>query len=90
VGTRIAGLPLAARADVSSLGAALRTARQLPGPTADVLARAARQSYVHAFDLTLVVAVVVAMLASGLVAWLLRPGLTVEFEDEPAVAYEPA
>jgi fucose permease len=90
VSARIAGLPSAAHAGVTSLGAALQAARQLPGPSAEMLARAARASYVHAFDLTLVVAVAVAMLASGLVAWLLRPGLTVEPEVDEAVAYEAA
>jgi hypothetical protein len=37
------------------------------------LATAARASYVHAFDLTLMVIVAVALFASALVAWLLRP-----------------
>ncbi len=37
------------------------------------MATAARLSYVHAFDLTIVITVAVAILASGLVAWLLRP-----------------
>ncbi|MDP9074893.1 MAG: MFS transporter [Actinomycetota bacterium] len=71
--TRIAGLPAAAHAASGSLGSALRAANGLPTPAREALVTAARQAYVHAFDLTMVLTVVVALLASGLVAWLLRP-----------------
>ncbi|MDQ6613511.1 MAG: DHA2 family efflux MFS transporter permease subunit [Actinomycetota bacterium] len=73
IAARIAGMPAPAHAATASLGAALRAANGLPGPAGDALATAARLSYVHAFDLTIVITVAVAILASGLVAWLLRP-----------------
>jgi EmrB/QacA subfamily drug resistance transporter len=87
---RIAGLPAAAHTGVGSLGAALQTARGLSAPTADLLARAARQSYVHAFDLTLIVTVAVAVLASGIVAWLLRPAPVIAVEEREAAVFEAA
>ena len=87
---RIAALPAVARAGSGSLGAALQTARGLPAPSAELLVKAARQSYVHAFDLTLIVTVVVAVLASGTVAWLLRPAPTAEAEEQEAAAFEAA
>jgi MFS transporter, DHA2 family, integral membrane protein len=70
---RIAGLPATAHAATGSLGAALETAHGLPSGSAASLSAAARQSYVHAFDITLMVTVVVALAASALVSWLLRP-----------------
>ena len=70
---RIAGLPAASSVASHSLGAALSATRALPPRTAAALVSAARQSYVHAFDLTLVVTVAVALAASALVSWLLRP-----------------
>jgi EmrB/QacA subfamily drug resistance transporter len=82
---RIAGLPASAHAATGSLGAALRAADGLPRPAGNALATAARQSYVHAFDMTLVITVVVAILASGLVAWLLRSPTTQEVEAEDLV-----
>jgi hypothetical protein len=56
------------------------------------VAAAARQSYVHAFDLTLVVSMAVALMASGLVAWLLRPVPVESTEEDEAevVAFEAA
>jgi DHA2 family multidrug resistance protein-like MFS transporter len=66
-------LPAAAHAATGSLGAALQSAAALPGPAGTTLGDVARQAYVHAFDQTLIVAVGVALLASGLVLWLLRP-----------------
>jgi EmrB/QacA subfamily drug resistance transporter len=86
----LAALPAAAHAGASSLGAALQTARGLPAPTADALALAARRSYVHAFDLTLVVTVAVAVLASGIVSWLLRPVPVAVVEDQEVAAFEAA
>ncbi len=44
----------------------------------------------HAFDTTLVVAAVVAVIASGLVAWLLRAKATAVVEEEAALALEAA
>jgi EmrB/QacA subfamily drug resistance transporter len=87
---RIAGLPVAAHAATGSLGAALQASRGLPSPVGQAVAAAARRAYVHAFDTTLVVTVVVALLASGLVAWLLRPPSAQEPEHEDALAMEAA
>src|SRR5207302_1467487 len=70
---RIQGLPAAARVAGGSLGSALQTATTLPRPAAEALGAAARQAYVHALDTTLLVAVAVALLASALVTWVLRP-----------------
>ena len=66
-------LPAAVHVATNSLGATLQSAGSLPPADAAVVTTAARQSYVHAFDLTLLVSVAVALGASGLVAWLLRP-----------------
>jgi EmrB/QacA subfamily drug resistance transporter len=87
--SRIAGLPASAHAATNSLGAALQAAGGLSPADGHLLATAARQSYVHAFDLTLTVTVAVALLASGLVAWLLRPAPVEEAEEVPA-AFEAA
>jgi hypothetical protein len=85
VAGRIAGLPPAAQAATGSLGAALRTANALPGPTGTALASAARHAYVHAFDTTLLVTVAVALLASGLISWLLRPATEKQFAQDAVV-----
>ncbi|MDQ1394028.1 MAG: hypothetical protein QOF30_3005 [Acidimicrobiaceae bacterium] len=77
---RIAGLPDAAHSATASLGAALQASTALPRPSAGALVAAARESYVHAFDLTIAVTTLVALLASGLVWWLLRP-VSVEVAD---------
>jgi len=69
----LAGLPQTAHGATSSLGAALQTATTFPDPVANALATAARHSYVHAFDSTLLLTVAASVLASGLVSWLLRP-----------------
>jgi EmrB/QacA subfamily drug resistance transporter len=71
----------------SSLGAALQAAGRLPRPSGVHLASAARASYVHAFDLTVLVTVAVAVAASALVAWMLRPASA---EVAPSEAYVPA
>jgi EmrB/QacA subfamily drug resistance transporter len=89
IGARIATLPASAHAGVSSLGAALQTAQSLPATSAEQLARAARQSYVYALDLTLAMTIVVAVLASGVVAWLLRP-VPVAGVEEVTAAFEAA
>jgi EmrB/QacA subfamily drug resistance transporter len=60
-----ARVPVAAGPAHESLGAALQQAPQF--------ADAARQAYVHAFDLTMLVAVGVAFVASMTVSWVLRP-----------------
>jgi EmrB/QacA subfamily drug resistance transporter len=77
IADKVTGLPAGAG---HSLGAALQTAAKLPGPRGTILASAARDAYVQGFDTTLVVAAVVALLASGLVAWLLRPNASVPVE----------
>ena len=75
---RISGLP----ADAGhSLGAALQRAATLPGPRGAAVADAARHAYVQGFDTTLLVAATVAVLASGLIAWLLRPNVPATAEQ---------
>jgi EmrB/QacA subfamily drug resistance transporter len=86
---RISGLPATAHGATASLGAALQTANTMPGANGATFANAARHAYVHAFDATLVVTVIVALLASGLVWWVLRPAPAVQVEEEPA-AFEAA
>jgi EmrB/QacA subfamily drug resistance transporter len=88
VARHITSLPPSARAARSSLGAALQTAATLPGRDGPALAHTARQAYVHAFDITMLVAVGVALLASVLVSWVLRPPSTVAVEE--SVAFEAA
>src|SRR5438270_3018973 len=70
---RIVDIPATSTVANGSLGSALQASRALPRPSGAALATAARASYVHAFDLTLMVIVAVALFASALVAWLLRP-----------------
>jgi len=77
----IATLPASA---TNSLADALRHAATLPGARGSVVADAAREAYVHAFDTTLVVAAVVAVIASGLVAWLLRAKATAVVDAQVA------
>ena len=81
----LVGLPASARSATGSLGAALQTAGTLRGSAGSTLAMLARQSYVHAFDQTIVVTVVVTLFACGLVTWLLRPEPVVVSEREEAV-----
>ncbi|MCU1461660.1 MAG: drug resistance transporter, EmrB/QacA subfamily [Acidimicrobiales bacterium] len=73
-------LPASAHAATASLGAGLQAASALPGPAGTDLAHAARAAYVHAFDITMLVAVGVALMASALVSFVLRP--QVEHVDE--------
>jgi EmrB/QacA subfamily drug resistance transporter len=68
-----ADLPASAVAAKTSLGAGLESAARLPGPAGDALAHAARSAYVHAFDITMFVAVGVALLAAAFISRLLRP-----------------
>jgi EmrB/QacA subfamily drug resistance transporter len=82
--SRLVGFPAAAHGATGSLGAALQAAASLPRSTGATLAASARLAYVHAFDLTIGVTVVVALLASALVAWLLRPVAAVEKRDVAA------
>jgi MFS family permease len=63
----------AAHSARTSLGASLQTAATLPQAAGHELVTAARHSYVHAFDATMFLSVGLALLASGLVSWLLRP-----------------
>jgi EmrB/QacA subfamily drug resistance transporter len=72
IGT-VRGLPEQA---THSLAAALQHAHSVGGVRGDVVAHAARSAFVDAFDATLWVAAAVAVLASGLVAWLLRSKAT--------------
>jgi EmrB/QacA subfamily drug resistance transporter len=69
----VVGLPAVAQAAGVSLGATLQTAATLPPASAQAVEAAARQAYVHGWHVTLIACVVVALLAAGVVAWLLRP-----------------
>ena len=75
------GLPADAGVARQSLGAAIQ---RVPG-----IADLARHAYVHAFSVTLLVAVGVALVASATVSWLLRPAAT-ETSDQEVVALEAA
>jgi EmrB/QacA subfamily drug resistance transporter len=86
----LVGLPAAVHSATGSLGAALQTAGTLHGPAGGTLATVARQAYVHAFDQTIVVTVVVALFACGLVSWLLRPAPAVAEHEEAVLAAEAA
>jgi EmrB/QacA subfamily drug resistance transporter len=87
----ITALPSVAHSASASLGAALQTAGTLPRPAGTALVSVARHAYVHAFDQTLFVTIAVALFASGLVSWLLRPVRTaVEVEEYAVVAVEAA
>ena len=68
-----ADLPASAHAATTSLGAGLEAATQLPGSAGAALAHSARAAYVHAFDITMLVAVSVALLTAALVWVVLRP-----------------
>ena len=76
---KIADLPAAAS---HSLGAALQHASTLPDGRGATVADAARDAYVHGFDTTLVIAAAIAFLASGLIAWLLRPDAAAAVADD--------
>jgi hypothetical protein len=86
----LVGLPAAAHTAAGSLGAALQTAGTLHGPAGTALATVAREAYVHAFDQTIMVTVVVALFACGLVSWLLRPAESAVEQEEAVVAAEAA
>ena len=87
---RIANLPTAAHDATKSLGAAIQSAPTLPHPAGPALVDAAQRSYVRAFDITLLVAATVALMASGLVSWLLRTPASVPVEEPAEVAFEAA
>jgi hypothetical protein len=83
----ITGLPAAAR---SSLGAALQTAGTLPDARGAAVARSARDAYVSGFRGTLVIAALVAVAASGVISWLLRPNVPVAVQVPAQVVAEAA
>jgi hypothetical protein len=77
----------------ANLGSALGTAASLPGGTGSLFATAARAAFVSAMHITLLVAVVVALVAAGFVTALLRkPRLWAEVPAtiEPARDAPPA
>jgi EmrB/QacA subfamily drug resistance transporter len=76
------GMPASAGPARDSLGAALGGS---PG-----LADTARHAYVHAFSMTLLVMVGVALVASALVSWMLRPQPVAVAAEEQAVALDAA
>ena len=69
----MSGLPAKA---THSLAEALQHAAAAGGARGGVIADVAKASFVDAFTSTLWVAAVVVVVASGLVAWLLRPKAT--------------
>ncbi len=68
-----ADLPASAHAASTSLGAGLEAAATLPGSAGAQLAHAARTAYVHGFDIAMLVAVGVALVASAVIWRELRP-----------------
>jgi EmrB/QacA subfamily drug resistance transporter len=83
-------LPASAQAAAASLGAGLEAAAALPGPAGADLTHAARAAYVHGFDITLLMAVGVALLASALVSFVLRPSAVGAVDESVAVGVEAA
>ena len=69
----VGGLPAKA---THSLADALQSAAAAGGVRGGEIAHVARTSFVDAFSSTLWVAAIVVVVASGLVAWLLRPKAT--------------
>jgi hypothetical protein len=80
----VSGLPAQA---THSLAEALQHAQAVGGVRGGVIANAARDSFVTSFDSTLWIALSVVIVASGLVAWLLRPAAT-EVADAQTAALE--
>jgi predicted MFS family arabinose efflux permease len=80
----VSGLPAQA---THSLAEALQHAQTVGGVRGGVIANAARDSFVSSFDSTLWIALSVVIVASGLVAWLLRPAAT-EVADAQTAALE--
>jgi len=77
----VSGLPAKA---THSLAEALQHASAVGGASGGTIAHAARDSFVTAFDSTLWIAVAAVFVASGLVAWLLRPAATEKVDAEMA------
>jgi EmrB/QacA subfamily drug resistance transporter len=75
-----AHLPTSAHAASTSLGAGLEAAAKLPGPAGAALAHAARSAYVYAFNITMLVAVGVALLTSAVIWIVLRPAKVNEID----------
>jgi EmrB/QacA subfamily drug resistance transporter len=80
-GSAIAGLPAKA---THSLAEALQHAAAVGGARGGTIATAAKVSYVDAFNTTLWVGMGVVLVASGIVAWLLRPAATERIDAERA------
>jgi EmrB/QacA subfamily drug resistance transporter len=78
-------LPASAHAASTSLGAGLEAAATLPGPAGAALAHAARAAYVHAFDITMLVAVGVSLMAAALISGVLRPAVVEAAEESVAL-----
>jgi EmrB/QacA subfamily drug resistance transporter len=83
----VSGLPTQA---THSLAEALQHATAVGGVRGGVIATAARVSFVDAFNSTLWVAMGVVIVASGIVAWLLRPTAIAHEEIDAQVAVEAA
>jgi MFS family permease len=80
-----ADLPTSAHAASTSLGAGLQTAATLPGSAGAELAHAARTAYVHAFDIAMLVAVGVALVASAVIWRVLRPHADSEIQVDAEI-----
>ncbi len=78
----VSGLPAKA---THSLAEALQDAQVVGGVRGGNIATTARDSFVSAFDSSLWIAMVVLVVAAGLVAWLLRPAATEAIDAELAV-----
>ncbi len=83
----VSGLPAKA---THSLAEALQHASAVGGSRGGVIATGARDSFVSAFDSTLWIAMAVVIVASGLVAWLLRPAATAALDEDAHVVLEAA
>ena len=77
----VSGLPAKA---THSLAEALQHAQVVGGVRGGNIAATARDSFVSAFDSSLWIAMVVLVVAAGLVAWLLRPAATEAVDAEMA------
>ena len=83
-------LPASAHAASASLGAGLQAAATLPADAAAELVHSARAAYVHTFDITMLVAVGVALVSAAVVARVLRPSAVASADTSAVVEAEAA
>lgn len=77
--------PEAAEAAANSIGAALQIASQLPGQTGEALATAARQGFVDAFGVAVLIPVVLAVIG-GFIILRFMPPRHLDVVGEPRIA----